>query len=192
MRYLAFVIVLLAMPVSAAAQHSPSLPPIGLPLPRIGLPPEPSKPRPWDGRPHTPWWETRQLPPWEQGHVKRPANVDVYRRGSVVDIDRRGHRNTNVVYLWAPYPVAVYQEPQVIVVQQPPVTRIVEVEVPVPPREPRVEQVPLPFVPEPPPFVPTGDRTLYVIPGCYVGNVPPQRVRLPANCDLSKVTTYVP
>ena len=191
MRYLAFVIVLLALPVSAAAQHSPSLPPIGLPLPPIGLPPEPSKSRPWDGRPHTPWWENRQLPPWEQGHLRRPTNVDVDRR-RVVDIDRRSHRNANVVYLWAPYPVAVYQEPQVIVVQQPPVTRIVEVEVPVPPREPQVEQVPLPFVPEPPPFVPTGDRTLYVIPGCYVGNVPPQQVRLPANCDLSKVTTYVP
>lgn len=191
MRYLACVIVLLALPVSAAAQHSPSLPPIGLPLPPIGLPPEASKSRPWDGRPHAPWWENRQLPPWEQGHVKRPTSVDIYRRGNV-DIDRRGHRNANVVYLWAPYPVAVYQEPQVIVVQQPPVTRIVEVEVPVPPRAPQVEQVPLPFVPEPPPFVPTGDRTLYVIPGCYVGNVPPQQVRLPANCDLSKVTTYVP
>src|SRR5687768_3495985 len=168
MRYLAFVIVLLASPISAAAQHSPSLPPIGLPLPPIGLPPEPSKSRPSDGRPHTPWWEGRQLPPWEQrGHTTRPTNV-VDRRGNV-DIDRRGHPNANVVYLWAPYPVAVYSEPQVIVVQQPPVTRIVEVEVPVPAREPRVEQVPVPFVPDPPPFVPTGDRRLYVIPGCYVG-----------------------
>jgi hypothetical protein len=117
--------------------------------------------------------------------------VDVDRRG--VNVDRRGHRNNaNVVYLWAPYPVAVYQEPQVIVVQQPLVTRIVEVEVPVPAREPQVEQVPRPYVPEPPPFAPTGDRTLYVIPGCYVGNVPPQKVKLPAHCDVTKVTTYVP
>ena len=182
MRYFASVIVLLALPLSAAAQHSPSLPPIGLPLAPIGLPPEPSKPRPWSGRPHFPWWETRQLPPWEGGPVRRPVNVDV---------GRRGHRNkSNVVYLWAPYPIA-YQEPQVIVVQQPPVTRIVEVEVPV--QEPRVEQVPRPYVPEPPPYEPTGDRTLYVIPGCYVGNVPPKDVaRLPANCDVTKVTTYVP
>ena len=190
MRYFASVIVLLALPFSAAAQHSPSLPPIGLPLPPIGLPP-PSKPRPWDGRRHFPWWETRQLPPWEGGPVRRPVNVDVDRRG--VNVDRRGHRNNaNVVYLWAPYPVAVYQEPQVIVVQQPLVTRIVEVEVPVPAREPQVEQVPRPYVPEPPPFAPTGDRTLYVIPGCYVGNVPPQKVKLPAHCDVTKVTTYVP
>jgi hypothetical protein len=193
MRYFASVIVLLALPVSAAAQHSPSLPPIGLPLAPIGLPPP--KPRPWDGRPHFPWWETRQLPPWEGHPVRRPVNADVGRRG--VNVDRRGHRNnTNVVYLWAPYPVAVYQEPQVIVVQQPPVTRIVEVEVPVvevPAREPEVGQVPRPFVPEPPPYEPTGDRTLYVIPGCYVGNVPPKDVaRLPANCDVTKVTTYVP
>ena len=190
MRYLACVIVLLALPVSAAAQHSPSLPPIGLPLPGIGLPPEPSKARPWDGRPQTPWWENRQLPPWEQGHARRPTNLDVGHSRRIVDIDRRGHRNTNVVYLWAPYPVAVYQEPQVIVVQQPPVTRIVEVEVPV--REREVEPPPRPAAPELPPFVPTGDRTLYMIPGCYVGNVPPQNVKLPANCDVTKVTTYVP
>jgi len=52
--------------------------------------------------------------------------------------------------------------------------------------------VPRPYVPEPPPFAPTGDRTLYVIPGCYVGNVPPQKVKLPAHCDVTKVTTYVP
>jgi hypothetical protein len=183
MRYVAFLIVLLALPFSAAAQHSPSLPPIGLPLPPIGLPPAHSKP--WDGRPHVPWWEFKQVPPWERGHIARRVGTP---------IDRRGHRdkvrnNAGVVYVWAPYPV--YQEPQVIVVQQPPVTRIVEVEPP-PVRVREEDQVPLPYVPEPPPFVPTGDRTLYVIPGCYVGNVPPQKVKLPANCDVTKVTTYVP
>ena len=88
-----------------------------------------------------------------------------------------------------PYPVAIQQEPQIIVVQQPPVTRIVEVEVPV--RDVPVERT-RPAEPTAPPYVPTGDRTLYVIPGCYVGNVPPKDVKLPANCDLSKVTTYVP
>ena len=183
MRHFACAIVLLALPISAAAQHSPTLPSIGLPLPSIGLPPEPSTPRPWDGRPHTPWWEHQGPPPWEKGHVGRPVHAD---------FDRRGYNRNNarVVYLLQPYPVAVQQEPQIIVVQQPPVTRIVEVEVPV--REPRVEPAPRPAEPEPPPFVPTGDRTLYVIPGCYVGNVPPKDVKLPANCDLKKVTTYVP
>lgn len=182
MRYLALLMVLVALPGAAAAQHSPSLPSIGLPLPSIGLPPEPSTARPWDGRPHNAWWEDRQPPPWEKDPVRRPVNVD---------FDRRGHRNNaRVVYVLQPYPVAVQQEPQIIVVQHPPVTRIVEVEVPA--REPRVEPAPQPAAPEPPPFVPSGDRTLYVIPGCYVGNVPPKDVKLPANCDLSKVTTYVP
>ena len=27
--------------------------------------------------------------------------------------------------------------------------------------------------------MPSGDRTLYMIPGCYVGNVPPKDVKLP-------------
>lgn len=192
MRYLACVLVLMVLPVRAAAQHSPSLPTIGLPLPSIGLPPEPSKPRAWDGRPHTPWWENRQLPPWEQGRGRRTVGSDVNRRPGHVDDDRRGHSRSNarVVYVMQPYPVAIQPEPQVIVVQQPAVTRIVEVEVPA--REPNVEPAPRPAEPEPPPFVPTGDRTLYVIPGCYVGNVPPKDVKLPANCDLTKVTTYVP
>jgi hypothetical protein len=43
-----------------------------------------------------------------------------------------------------------------------------------------------------PPYVPTGDRTVYVIPGCYVGNVSPVNLKLPENCDISKLTTYVP
>lgn len=189
MRYLALLMVLMALPGVAAAQHTPSLPSIGLPLPSIGLAPEPSTPRPWDGRRHMPWWENQGPPPWENGHVRRPVNVD--RRGHRSVDDRRGFRNNaRVVYVLQPYPVAVQQEPQIIVVQQPPVMRIVEVEVPA--AEPRVEPAPRPAEPEPPPFVPTGDRTLYVIPGCYVGNVPPKDVKLPANCDLKKVTTYVP
>ena len=191
MRYLALSMVLMALPGAAAAQHSPSLPSIGLPLPSIGLAPQPATSRPWDGRQHSPWWEYQGPPPWEKGHVRRPVNVDVDRRGHRnIDFDRRGFRNNaRVVYVLQPYPVAVQQEPQIIVVQQPPVTRIVEVEVPV---ERKVEPAPRPAEPEPPPFVPTGDRTLYVIPGCYVGNVPPKDVKLPANCDLKKVTTYVP
>ena len=31
--------------------------------------------------------------------------------------------------------------------------------------------------------------TFYFIPGCYIGNVPPQEVKLPANCDLSRLVT---
>lgn len=163
MRYFACAIVLLALPVSAAAQHSWSLPSIGLP------PPAPRATNP-------PWtqkipWEQPQVPAWDKRQ----------------DRDRRGRgNNPHVIYL--PYAIAVHQEPQVIVVQQPPVTRIVHVEIPAPQPEARVE--------EPrqaaPPYVPTGNRTLYVIPGCYVGNVSPINVKLPANCDITKLTTYVP
>jgi hypothetical protein len=68
------------------------------------------------------------------------------------------------------------------------VTHVVTVEVPS--REPR-EDPPAPREPEPP-FVPGGDRTVYVIPGCYVGNVPPTNLKLPPHCDVKKVTTFNP
>jgi hypothetical protein len=34
--------------------------------------------------------------------------------------------------------------------------------------------------------------TIYFIPGCYLGNVPPEKVALPADCDLSKLITRKP
>jgi hypothetical protein len=49
-----------------------------------------------------------------------------------------------------------------------------------------------PMVMAPPPVqlpVPTGSRTLYVIPGCYLGNVSPQEIKLPPGCDLGKLRT---
>jgi hypothetical protein len=38
----------------------------------------------------------------------------------------------------------------------------------------------------------TGSRTMYVIPGCYLGNVAPTPASLRAGCDLSKLTTIEP
>ena len=32
--------------------------------------------------------------------------------------------------------------------------------------------------------------TIYVVPGCYVGNVPPTRVALPAGCDAAKAVEF--
>jgi hypothetical protein len=29
----------------------------------------------------------------------------------------------------------------------------------------------------------------YIVPGCYIGNVPPQDAGLPASCDLSRTIT---
>jgi len=48
-----------------------------------------------------------------------------------------------------------------------------------------------PPAPAPPP-APSGNRTMYLIPGCYMGNVPPQDLKLPTSCDLSKLTTITP
>jgi hypothetical protein len=44
-----------------------------------------------------------------------------------------------------------------------------------------------PPAPEPKPAVPS---TFYVIPGCYVGNVPPALAKLPEGCDSTKVQTF--
>jgi hypothetical protein len=184
MRRLCFVLGVLLLPLPAAAQQSFSLPPIGLPLPSIGLRPapwwEPTPMPAWEKR-QLPEWERSRQPPWEKGHEPRRVG--------------RGEHPSNVigpqvVYYYLPYPVAVVEQPpQVIVVQQPPVTHVVTVEVPS--REPREDPPPAPREPEPP-FVPGGDRTVYVIPGCYVGNVPPTNLKLPPHCDVKKVTTFNP
>jgi hypothetical protein len=39
---------------------------------------------------------------------------------------------------------------------------------------------------------PRAPATVYMIPGCYLGNVPPAEAGLPASCDLSRVTTFHP
>jgi len=44
----------------------------------------------------------------------------------------------------------------------------------------------------PPPVqlpVATGSKTIYVIPGCYLGNVSPQEIKLPPGCDIGKLRT---
>ena len=50
---------------------------------------------------------------------------------------------------------------------------------------PRTDAAPAAIAPP----APAGSRTMYVIPGCYLGNVSPKNVALPAGCDLSKLTT---
>ena len=51
---------------------------------------------------------------------------------------------------------------------------------PPPPAEPMAPPAPAP---------PPGSRTMCMIPGCYMGNVAPQDLKLPAGCDLSRLTT---
>jgi len=37
-----------------------------------------------------------------------------------------------------------------------------------------------------------GSRTMYMIPGCYLGNVSPKDINLRPGCDISKLTTITP
>jgi hypothetical protein len=45
-------------------------------------------------------------------------------------------------------------------------------------------------VPTPADLPPAPPSTLYLIPGCYLGNVPPEDAGLPATCDESRVITF--
>jgi len=48
-----------------------------------------------------------------------------------------------------------------------------------------------PIVEDPrPSFPPPSPTTIYVIPGCYVGNVPPREVRLPAGCNPADAVEF--
>jgi hypothetical protein len=51
---------------------------------------------------------------------------------------------------------------------------------------------PLPQGPLPSAAPPPAHTTFYFIPGCYLGNVPPDQVKLPAGCDRSRMITYKP
>ena len=42
------------------------------------------------------------------------------------------------------------------------------------------------------PQAPAGSRTMYLIPGCYMGNVQPTASMLRADCDISKLITALP
>jgi hypothetical protein len=42
----------------------------------------------------------------------------------------------------------------------------------------------------PAPLAAPAPTTIYVVPGCYVGNVPPQQVKLPAGCDARRSITF--
>jgi len=46
-----------------------------------------------------------------------------------------------------------------------------------------------PQIAEPAPPAPT-PTTIYVVPGCYIGNVPPQEVALPAGCDARNAVEF--
>lgn len=51
---------------------------------------------------------------------------------------------------------------------------------------------PVPQDPAPAAALAPGPTTIYFIPGCYLGNLPPDTVKLPAGCDLGRLQTYKP
>jgi hypothetical protein len=57
-----------------------------------------------------------------------------------------------------------------------------------------IEAAPLPSAaPVAPASLPApAPTTIYVVPGCYIGNVPPQQVTLPAGCDGRGAITFSP
>lgn len=181
MRIAVAAIMVLALPVIAAAQ---SLPPIGLPLPPIGLPLPPI------GLPLAP---IGLSPP-----VVTPPRIDAPpivgpihqqpRFGS-----RRGFRPLpTIVYFLPIYDWGVYQ---MSLAPQPRTSGVTTPYVPsAPAEEPAPTATAAPAVAPAPvaPYVPPPPSTYYFIPGCYMGNVPPTQVTLPANCDLSRLITRKP
>lgn len=183
MRIAAAALVMLALPAIAAAQSSAAsqgatLPPIGLPLPAIGGPLPPI------GLPLPPIGLTPPAPttPAVIGHVPHPDRPDPRR-------SRRGVLPAPVVYYFPAYGWQYLQPP-------PPVTHVTIVYAPVvapaPPPKPEPVLAPPPPAPAEPPSPPPAPSTLYYIPGCYMGNVPPVQISLPAKCDLSRLITRYP
>lgn len=202
MRYLCVLLVLLGMPLSASAQHRQRSghPPagvgaIGLPLPPIGLPTQIQQslewrvPTPSWERPQTPAWERQGPPPWERGYVAQPVKPVQHHRQrvspNVIHQHQRRQVPPSVVYVVQPYPVAQPYPVYVTVVA--PAAPEPE---PAAPSTPAVEPEEPPL--QPPVVVPIGSRTLYVIPGCYLGNVPPDETRLREGCDLSQLKIHPP
>ena len=45
--------------------------------------------------------------------------------------------------------------------------------------------------PEPNPPAPASQpKTFYLVPGCYLGDVPPKDAGLPSTCDITRVRTF--
>jgi hypothetical protein len=43
-----------------------------------------------------------------------------------------------------------------------------------------------------PPPLPAAPSTFYLIPGCYMGNIPPKDAHLPVTCDQTRAVTWKP
>jgi hypothetical protein len=181
------------------------LPPIGLPLPPLGLTAPPSPTPPDSGRLNYPrfvyvvpfdYWQYRYpgmatSPPAREDRKEEPRSgtlrfdvqpekllqvfINGYFVGTPEDFDSELELplGTHAVELIAPGYETVKFEVKIDGTR--PITYRGELK----PLEvkPATEVVPAPVPPS----------TLYYIPGCYLGNVDPATVTLPANCDMSKL-----
>lgn len=180
MRIAVAAVLVIALPVTAAAQSS--LPPIGLPLPPIGLPLPPI------GLPLPP---IGLAPP----AVTPPRLAAPPIVGPIHEQPRFGSRRgfgpvPTVVYFvpiydWGVYQMSLAPQPRASGVTVPYVASA-PAEQPAPSATPAMAPTPVaPYVPPPP-------STYYFIPGCYMGNVPPTQITLPKTCDLSRLITRTP
>lgn len=187
MRYLCVLLIVLGLPLTAGAQGS-----IGLPLPAIGLPMTVPYQKPWEWTVPAPAWERNQVPAWEK--QVPPAWERGPRPPQPIHNPREGRRPGRPVYpiygIGYAYGVPYVMAPAVAPGAEPP---------PAPPPAPPPPPPPVPEivyvrveVPAAPVVVPTGSKTLYFIPGCYLGNVLPDKDRLPAGCDISRMKTHAP
>jgi len=108
-----------------------------------------------------------------------PGSHDIYRVAPNDPVFTRTHvPRQPIVNGWLPGIPQIEpppaQPPVVIVVQQ------AAAAAPAPTERPR--ETPLPE-----PVKPTGPTTMYVIPNCYAGNIPPRADRLPAGCDIKNL-----
>jgi hypothetical protein len=107
--------------------------------------------------------------------------VDSYFVGAVGDID-------------APRTLALEAGPHRIEIRAPQYQRLA-VDVRILPNETVTYRGALELSPPPLPVArpaPSPPTTMYVIPNCYVGNVPPRQSRLPSGCDIKQVQVLGP
>jgi hypothetical protein len=143
-----------------------------------------------------PAWELNRIPGWETGNVAR-AMLDQQRyqlqqRSQPSNVNQRRGRQygPTVVYVVPAYryfPESFPTTNQFVVTPPPPTEPITVTPAPPPPTPDPPSTTPEPVLP-----VSVGSKTLYVIPGCYLGNVSPKNIALPAGCDISKLKTITP
>jgi hypothetical protein len=177
----------------------PQLPSIGLPLPPIGPPPARSHVN--DHHPRRQWnpvmfymlaWPPPvPAPP----RVAEPVAVEAPARGSLIFRVQPGSAQVWVDGYYAgsaddfngsPRTLALDAGPHTIELDEP-AHETVRFDVKTVSNEPIVYRRELARVSVVPPApLPSTSTPVYLIPGCYLGNVPPKDAELPASCDPSR------